>query len=128
MAAPLDAKPPQMLLFFALNPAMPVFARLYKAGHAAVVHAAATGYRERSHFDGQDMLENGMAGVTKANDGWLNRAIANLPSAGKVSPKGLSLGPVVPLVMRGKAEVLSWIPKVYNLPLRESTVARLMDL
>ena len=35
---------------------------------------------------------------------------------------------VVPLVMRGKAEVLSWIPKVYNVPLRDSTVARLMDL
>jgi uncharacterized protein (DUF1501 family) len=34
----------------------------------------------------------------------------------------------VPLVMRGKAEVLSWIPQVYNSPLRDSTVARLMDL
>ena len=52
-ALPLDG-------FFALNPAMPVFARLFKANQAAVVHAAATGYRERSHFDGQDVLESGL--------------------------------------------------------------------
>ncbi len=113
---------------FALNPNMPFLHSLYSRKEALVVHAVHTPYRERSHFDAQDVLESGMAGVLKVNDGWLNRAIANLPAAGKVSPKGLSLGPVVPLVMRGKAEVLSWIPKVYNLPLRESTVARLMDL
>src|SRR5262249_17412939 len=40
----------------------------------------------------------------------------------------LAMGAVVPLVMRGRAPVLSWIPKVYSLPLRESTIARLMDL
>ena len=54
-AIPLDS-------FFALHPAMPVFARQYKQGHAAVVHATATGYRERSHFDGQDVLESGYRG------------------------------------------------------------------
>jgi uncharacterized protein (DUF1501 family) len=113
---------------FALNPHMPFLHSLYQKKEALVVHAVHTPYRERSHFDGQDILENGMPGVSKARDGWLNRALANLPHQGKVSPKGLSLGPVVPLVMQGPAEVLSWIPKVYNLPLRESTVARLMDL
>lgn len=54
-ALPLDG-------LFAVNPAMPVFARLFKAGQAAVVHAAATGYRDRSHFDGQDVLESGLPG------------------------------------------------------------------
>jgi uncharacterized protein (DUF1501 family) len=113
---------------FALNPHMPFLHGLYQKKEALVVHAVHTPYRERSHFDGQDVLENGMPGVSKARDGWLNRALTNLPHQGKVSRKGLSLGPVVPLVMQGQAEVLSWIPKVYNLPLRESTVARLMDL
>ena len=52
-----------------------------------------------------------------------------LPVAGAAAPKkGLAMGAVVPLVMRGAAPVLSWIPKAYNLPLRESTIARLMDL
>ena len=44
-ALPLDG-------FFALNPAMPNLHRLYHAGQATIVHAAATPYRERSHFDG----------------------------------------------------------------------------
>ena len=44
----------------ALNPAMTNFARLYDAKQALIVHAAATNYRERSHFDGQDVLESGM--------------------------------------------------------------------
>ena len=113
---------------FALNPNMPFLHSLYQKREALVVHAVHTPYRERSHFDAQDILENGAADTTKLKDGWLNRALANMPAADKASPKGLSLGPVVPLVMRGHAEVLSWIPKVYNLPLRESTVARLMDL
>ncbi len=113
---------------FAFNPNMPFLHGLYQKKQALVVHAVHTPYRERSHFDGQDMLENGGADGTKLRDGWLNRALAGLPAAGKISPKGLSLGPVVPLVMRGQAEVLSWIPKVYNLPLRESTVGRLMEL
>src|SRR5271155_2903298 len=46
--------------FFALNPAMPNLHRLYKSGAATIVHAAATPYRERSHFDGQDVLESGV--------------------------------------------------------------------
>jgi uncharacterized protein (DUF1501 family) len=51
-----------------------------------------------------------------------------LPAAGKANPRGLAIGAVVPLLMRGKAPALSWIPKVNNLPLRDSTIARLMDL
>jgi uncharacterized protein (DUF1501 family) len=53
-ALPLDR-------FFALNPAMPNLHRLYAAGQASIVHAVATPYRERSHFDGQDVLESGLA-------------------------------------------------------------------
>jgi uncharacterized protein (DUF1501 family) len=41
--------------FFALHPAMPEFARMYREKHAAVIHAVATPYRDRSHFDGQDV-------------------------------------------------------------------------
>src|SRR5262249_43429891 len=72
-ALPLDS-------FFALNPAMPIFARLYREGHAAVVHATATSYRERSHFDGQDVLESGQVGPGLVQSGWLNRAIGALPA------------------------------------------------
>jgi uncharacterized protein (DUF1501 family) len=114
--------------FFALNSAMPQLHALYRNGEALIVHAVHTPYRARSHFDGQDVLESGLPGVGKVGDGWLNRALATLPDAGRANPRGLALGAVVPLVMRGKAPVLSWIPKVYGVPLRDSTIARLMDL
>src|SRR3974377_2386908 len=67
--------------FFALNSAMPNFHRLYRAGHAVVVHASATSYRERSHFDGQDVLESGFERPGTADTGWLNRALAALEPA-----------------------------------------------
>jgi uncharacterized protein (DUF1501 family) len=114
--------------YFALNGAMPQLHGLFRNGEALIVHAVHTPYRARSHFDGQDVLESGLPGVGKIEDGWLNRALANLPSAGRVNPRGLALGAVVPLIMRGSTPVLSWIPKVYGVPLRESTIARLMDL
>ncbi len=121
--------------FFVLNPAMPFLHGLYQRREALVVHAVATPYRERSHFDGQDVLESGLAGVGRADDGWLNRALSKLETSGKANPraltnaqKGLAMGAVVPLVMRGSAPVMSWIPQTFGTPLRESTIARLMDL
>ena len=61
-ALTLDGATPALPLdgFFALNPAMPNLHRLYQAGQATIVHAVATPYRERSHFDGQDVLESGL--------------------------------------------------------------------
>jgi uncharacterized protein (DUF1501 family) len=66
--------------FFALHPAMPEFARMYREKQAAVIHAVATPYRDRSHFDGQDVLESGFAGPGRVQSGWLNRALEALPS------------------------------------------------
>src|SRR5262249_12381266 len=65
---------------FALNPAMPNLQRMYRAGQASIVHAVASPYRERSHFDGQDVLESGLARPGSADTGWLNRALAGLES------------------------------------------------
>jgi uncharacterized protein (DUF1501 family) len=120
-ALPLDS-------FFALNPAMPNFARLYKAGQAAIIHAVATSYRERSHFDGQDVLESGYAGAGKTDSGWLNRAIAALPAGERVTPsRGLGVGSVTPLIMRGSAPVLGWAPQ--TLPNAGADLAsRVLDL
>jgi uncharacterized protein (DUF1501 family) len=104
-ALPLDG-------FFALNPAMPVFARLYKENHAAVVHATATPYRQRSHFDGQDVLESGYPRPGSVESGWLNRALEALPKGDRISVKGgLAVGPSTPLIIRGAAPVLGWSPQ-----------------
>ena len=99
--------------FFALHPAMPEFARLYRAGRALVVHAVATPYRERSHFDGQDVLESGLAGVARADSGWLNRALQALPAGQRIAAGGgLGVGTTTPLIMRGEAPVLGWAPQL----------------
>jgi len=121
-ALPLDS-------FFALNPAMPNLHRLYKSGAATIVHAAATPYRERSHFDGQDVLESGLAKPGAADSGWLNRALASLQPAGRAggSRDAFAIGPIAPLVVRGPAPVLSWTPRRLP-PASDDTVMRLIDL
>lgn len=128
----LDGKTPALPLnsFFALNPAMPSLYRLYKAQQATIVHATATPYRERSHFDGQDVLESGIARPGAVATGWLNRALVGLASEGQVDLRGsraLSVGAVTPLVVRGNAPVMSWVPQEL-LPASDDTQARLLDL
>ncbi len=94
--------------FFGLNNAMPKLHALYQKGEALMVHAMATPYRERSHFDGQDVLESGLAGPGVKESGWLNRAAAAIPSAEGVRPvSGLAASPTIPLILRGDAPTLS---------------------
>lgn len=114
--------------FFALNAAMPNLHRLYKSQQATIVHAVATPYRERSHFDGQDVLESGLTRPGSTESGWLNRALVNLPSAGRVNPNNaFAVGPITPLVARGAAPVLSWTPSRLQ-PASNDTMSRLLDL
>ena len=131
-ALTLEGKTPALKLndYFALNPAMPNLARMYAANEAIIVHACATPYRERSHFDGQDLLESGLAMPRPSETGWLNRALTGLAPAGWVDPKGskvFAVGPVTPLVVRGPASVLSWSPQRVQ-PASADTVQRLLDL
>jgi uncharacterized protein (DUF1501 family) len=134
-ALTLEGKTPGLPLdkMFALNPAMPNLHRLYQAGAAAIVHAAATAYRERSHFDGQDVLESGLARPGAVSTGWLNRALATLEPVGSANPtstkprNAFAVGPIAPLVVRGPAPVLSWTPPRLP-PASDDTLMRLLDL
>jgi uncharacterized protein (DUF1501 family) len=112
--------------FFALHPAMPEFSRMYREKHAAVIHAVATSYRDRSHFDGQDVLESGFAGPGRVQSGWLNRALESLPKGVRVM-SGLAVGPTTPLVLRGPAPTVGWAPVA--LPQADDdTAMRLVEL
>jgi uncharacterized protein (DUF1501 family) len=131
-ALTLGGKTPALKLdnYFALNPAMPNLHRMFLDREAIVIHAVATPYRERSHFDGQDVLESGMTKPNASDSGWLNRALAGLDPGGRVDPKGskiFAVGPVTPLIARGAAPVLSWSPQ-HVLPASDDTVHRLLAL
>jgi uncharacterized protein (DUF1501 family) len=92
---------------FALHPALVETAKLYQAQQALFVHAVASPYRDRSHFDGQNVLESGGAAPYDVKDGWLNRLIGLLPRS---SGEAVALAPTVPLALRGPAEVISYAP------------------
>jgi uncharacterized protein (DUF1501 family) len=131
-ALTLAAKTPALKLddFFALNPAMPNLHRMFAAKEAIIVHAAATSYRERSHFDGQDVLESGIEKPGASKTGWLNRLLAGLAPEGRVVAnrgKAFAVGPVTPLVVRGPAPVLAWSPERI-LPASDDTIMRLLQL
>lgn len=93
---------------FSLHPQLANLHSLYGRKQLTVFHAVATSYRERSHFDAQDLLENGTAVAQGARDGWLNRALGSAGSRG--NPKAIAFGQNVPLILRGAASVDTWAP------------------
>ncbi|HEY8518983.1 MAG TPA: DUF1501 domain-containing protein [Gammaproteobacteria bacterium] len=92
---------------FALHPGLATMHRLYRAGELAIAPAVATPYRERSHFDAQDVLEGGGAAPRQHADGWLNRALAELATAG-ARRDAVALAERVPLVLRGTFVASGW--------------------
>jgi uncharacterized protein (DUF1501 family) len=112
---------------FGLHPQLTFLHESFAAGELAVFHAVASPYRERSHFDGQDVLESGVPVPHASQTGWLNRALAVAPQAGRSSERGVALGSNVPLMMRGPAAVASWAPTKLA-ELDEDTLQRIADL
>lgn len=96
--------------FFSLNLALPYFGSLYRAGEAAVVHATCVPLRNRSHFDCQDNLENGLPGLGSNTTGWMNRLLTALPQGSPIVSRGAIQVGEAPLLLRGPAPVLGWSP------------------
>lgn len=97
---PLDAS-------FGLHPSLVGVGAMFRAGQALFVHAVASPYRERSHFDAQNVLETGGTAPYRLKDGWLNRLAAMLP---KASEEAIAFAPTVPMALRGPAAVTSYAP------------------
>ncbi|THD37717.1 MAG: DUF1501 domain-containing protein [Sphingomonas sp.] len=90
---------------FALHPAMTSLAGMYDAKEALFAHAIASPYRDRSHFDGQNVLESGGLGAYQVKDGWLNRMLGVIPSG---EARAIAVSATVPLALRGPHEVASY--------------------
>ena len=114
--------------FFAVHPALAEVGKAATNGEALFVHAAATAYRERSHFDAQNLLETGGTAPYAVRDGWLNR-LAGLMNEGEGTPpvRALAIAPSVPLALRGDAPVSNYAPSA--LPeASEDLIARVSQL
>ncbi len=93
---------------FGLHPELKTVHTLAQQGQARIAPAIASPDRARSHFEAQDVLETGAAGVYGAETGWLNRTLVALAPVRKV--EGLSVGTTAPLILRGKVQAASWSP------------------
>jgi uncharacterized protein (DUF1501 family) len=94
---------------FGLHPSLASMHAMYEAKELAVLHAVATPYRERSHFDAQKVLEAGGVAASAAAGGWLNRALTELERTG-AERHAIALAESVPLVLRGDFAVSTWAP------------------
>ena len=93
---------------FALHPALAPVHDFYARGEMTILHAMASPYRERSHFDAQNVIETGQLRPGMASDGWLNRALMALRAD---SVGGIAFTPEMPLVLKGRAPVANWQPE-----------------
>jgi len=109
---------------FSLHPALAPLAPLYNRGELLVVHAVGLPYQQRSHFDAQDMLENGTDRPRGARTGWLNRA---LTAMGATDRDGLALGGKVPLLLRGETPVVA-VGEGGGMPAEEALIERVSAL
>jgi len=98
---------------FALHPALAETAKMYGQRQALFVHAVASPYRDRSHFDGQNVLETGGTQPYQVKDGWLNRLVSMMPRA---ADEAVALAPTVPMALRGPARITSYAPSPLPAP------------
>lgn len=114
---------------FGLHPSFAFLHERYLAGELVVFIAVASPYRDRSHFDGQNVLENGLTTPSGSADGWLNRTLAALPrrDAGQAAERAVAISQNVPLILRGDALVMSKSPQATP-DVDEDLRARLADL
>ncbi len=92
---------------FALHPSLAETGKLFAKGEAAFIHAVASPYRERSHFDAQNVLETGGNAAYALKDGWLNRLLPMLPAAREPA---IAISTTLPMALRGVAPATSFAP------------------
>lgn len=92
--------------YFGLHPQLKPLKELFDDGDLLFIPAASTGYTERSHFDGQNVLELGGGKPFSQKEGWLNRLLGELN--GGERRLGLALGNSVPLTLQGDVNVQNW--------------------
>jgi len=100
--------------FFGLHPALANLSSMYEAGELTVLQNICSPYRDRSHFDGQNVLETGGGRPHLLQDGWLNRALR--PMGLDDGAHAIAVSQTPPLILSGLAKASSWMPTVLPPP------------
>ena len=95
---------------FALHPSLKNFHSAWKTDKAAIVHSANIPYTNRSHFEGQDLMESGGLKPFSEYTGWLGRG---METAGL---EGLAIALPMPLILRSKANLDNYFPTKLSTP------------
>lgn len=90
---------------FGLHPALSPIMPYWQNKTLAFVHSSGSPSPSRSHFDAQDNMESGAPGIRSVSTGWLNRLVGALPSKSNSSLHAISIGPVLPRIMSGPANI-----------------------
>lgn len=101
------ADQPKLGGMFALHPALAQVGQMFAARQALFAHAVASPYRDRSHFDAQNVLETGGSQPYDRQDGWMNRLLGLLPAG---NAQALAISATVPAALRGPIQVASYAP------------------
>ena len=110
---------------FGLHPSLHNLAEMWRDKELAIFHNVATPYRDRSHFDAQNVLETGGTAPHRLHDGWLNRALT--PLALDTGNGALAVASSPPLLLDGPSRVTSWMPSRMQAP-DEEFLARISML
>jgi len=93
--------------FFGLHPSLQPMLPLFRNKQLAIVQAVGSPDPTRSHFDAQDYMESGTPGLKATDNGWLNRALQNMPEE-KASPfRAVAFGPYLPRTLQGSAPAIA---------------------
>jgi uncharacterized protein (DUF1501 family) len=91
---------------FGLAPGLSPLRSLWESNELVAVHAMATPYRSRSHFDGQAVLETGLDRPAGSADGWLNRLLQVMSG----TRAGIAIAAGLPRSLTGAHSVQTWSP------------------
>ena len=97
---------------FALHPRLKNFHNLWEKNLGAIVHATNIPYTDRSHFDGQNLMESGGHIPYSVKTGWLGRGM----KVAKLKGDGLALALPMPLLLRGIESNDNYYPAKKSLP------------
>ena len=101
---------------FALHPRLIGFNKCWNENTGSIVHATSIPYKQRSHFEGQNLMESGGRVPYQEKTGWVGRAmkLANLQG------DGLALSLPMPLLLRGIPKNNNYFPTWGRLPRKDT--------